>query len=120
MIGKTTSRCCGTTITSLSAVLPENGVVVFDLDDTLYPERAFVQSGFRAVGRYIERNFGTDVYERSSELLATGADDPFGGIIAEFGLPLGKSQLVNVYRTHIPELALAEDVRELLTGLCAA
>ena len=27
--------------------------VVFDVDDTLYPERDFVRSGYRAVGEYL-------------------------------------------------------------------
>jgi putative hydrolase of the HAD superfamily len=30
-------------------------LVAFDLDDTLYPERAFIRSGFRAVSDYLQR-----------------------------------------------------------------
>jgi putative hydrolase of the HAD superfamily len=37
-----------------------DGAVVFDLDDTLYPYRAFVGSGFRAVARATERFYGVD------------------------------------------------------------
>lgn len=105
-------------ITSLSAVLPENGVVVFDLDDTLYPERAFVRSGFRAVARFIEQQCAVCVHERIRELAAANGD-PFGSLIAEFRLPLSTSQLLEVYRTHIPELKLAAEVEELLTSLRA-
>lgn len=32
--------------------------IVFDLDDTLYPERQFALSGFRAAARWAEREFG--------------------------------------------------------------
>ena len=30
--------------------MPRLRAVVFDLDDTLYPESAYVRSGFRALG----------------------------------------------------------------------
>ena len=32
-------------------------LIAFDLDDTLYPEQSFVQSGFRVVARAIEERF---------------------------------------------------------------
>ena len=32
-------------------------VIIFDLDDTLYLERTFVESGFKAVAEYIEKKF---------------------------------------------------------------
>ena len=32
-------------------------LIAFDLDDTLYPELSFVQSGFRAVARVVEERF---------------------------------------------------------------
>ena len=32
-------------------------LIAFDLDDTLYPELSFVQSGFRAVARAVEERF---------------------------------------------------------------
>ena len=31
-------------------------VLVFDLDDTLYPERQFALSGFQAAGRWAKRS----------------------------------------------------------------
>ena len=34
--------------------------VVFDLDDTLYPEISFVKSGFRVVAGYLGPRFGFD------------------------------------------------------------
>jgi hypothetical protein len=35
--------------------LPEPRGIVFDLDDTLYPYRAFVRSGLRVIGQRIAR-----------------------------------------------------------------
>ena len=34
--------------------------VVFDIDDTLYLERDYVRSGFRAVGEHVARSTGVD------------------------------------------------------------
>ena len=31
--------------------------IVFDLDDTLYPEMEFVMSGFRAVAKYLAKKY---------------------------------------------------------------
>jgi putative hydrolase of the HAD superfamily len=33
-------------------------ILVFDLDDTLYPERQFALSGFAAAGRWAEAELG--------------------------------------------------------------
>jgi putative hydrolase of the HAD superfamily len=33
-------------------------VLIFDLDDTLYPEISYVESGFRAVSAFLETQFG--------------------------------------------------------------
>lgn len=35
--------------------MPAIALVAFDLDDTLYPERAFVRSGFRVVSDYLQQ-----------------------------------------------------------------
>ncbi len=35
--------------------------VIFDLDDTLYPEPSYVFSGYRAVAKPFARNSGTPV-----------------------------------------------------------
>ncbi len=34
--------------------------VVFDMDDTLYDEMTFVQSGFRSVAQYLSTRFNLD------------------------------------------------------------
>ena len=35
-------------------------ILVFDLDDTLYPERTYVESGFKAVADSLAQKFGFD------------------------------------------------------------
>jgi putative hydrolase of the HAD superfamily len=104
--------------TSLSAVpLPERSVVVFDLDDTLYPERDFVRSGFRAVAACIERETGADVFQRLIDLFEEQQPDPFAVVLAERGLSIDKATLVETYRLHQPVMTLSEEVARLLQDL---
>lgn len=104
--------------TCLSAVPPpEACVVVFDLDDTLYPEREFVRSGFRAVADWVAREMGAEVRSRLFQMLSYQQHDPFGTLICELRLPIEKQLLVRIYHEHTPDLALTLDVARLLTHL---
>lgn len=99
--------------------LPEAGVVIFDLDDTLYPERDFVLSGFRAVAAVITDHAG--VFDRLVELFEAGEGDSFGRVLAENGLPAAmKRQLIKTYRDHNPTLTLAPEVVQMLNNLRAS
>ncbi len=93
--------------------------LVFDLDDTLYPERAFVYSGFAAVDAWIRRELKVEGFrEVAEELFAAG----HRGQIFDEALPrlnLAPSmelitQLVGVYREHEPKLELFPDAAEVL------
>ena len=98
--------------------LPERGVVVFDLDDTLYLERDFVYSGFRAAADAISHETGEDVFGRLIEQFEARGSDPFGTVLTERGLPLAtKRLLIETYREHRPSLNLAPAVAELLGSL---
>ncbi len=102
----------------MSAVpLPELCAVVFDLDDTLYPEREFVRSGFRAVSNAIERETGKCVFDRLIELFEYQHPDPFDEVRQQFRLSIPKQALVDMYRNHLPDLALTAEVSGLLAEL---
>jgi putative hydrolase of the HAD superfamily len=106
---------------SLSAVpLPEQCVVVFDLDDTLYPERDFVRSGFQAVASLIQRETGTDPFDRLMELFDGRQPDPFGVVLLDRRLSMDKESLIRTYREHQPKLVLTDEVRRLLQDLRSA
>ena len=97
--------------------------VLFDLDDTLYPERAFVQSGFRAVGRFLAARHGLDEDELVARMLEVldreGRGKIFDRVLTESGL-LSEERvrlLVHLYRTHRPAIAPFEDVLPALAGL---
>lgn len=110
--------CCATTSTSLSAVpLPNRCAIVFDLDDTLYPERDFVVSGFRAISAIVEREIGESVFERLIELFDAGHCDPIGEVSRKF-CPISPWQaLLDTHRYHFPGITLAPSVARLLTEL---
>lgn len=99
--------------------------VVFDLDDTLYPERDYVLSGFRAVAGWAEihlkvpQEIGlaelTDLFEQGVR------GDTFNRWLAghKHNLPDHEviRQMVQVYRQHIPAIAPFPGVPELLAAL---
>ncbi len=48
-------------------------IVVFDLDDTLYPESAYALSALTAAGRFAQAEFGWDAFAaKLTELFASG------------------------------------------------
>ena len=102
------------TTTCLSEVpLPESCVIVFDLDDTLCPERDFVLSGFRAVSGLL----GKDISSQMVDWFDAGEKDALGRAQAETGTQIPKEDMLRVYREHRPNLELKPGVSELLEKL---
>lgn len=99
--------------------------IIFDLDDTLYPERDYVLSGFRAVSAWAEANLNIPAARAFDELKILFDQgvrgDTFNRWLEHYGLnDNGLAQtLVQVYREHRPTLAPFPDVPELLTILRA-
>lgn len=97
--------------------------VVFDLDDTLYAERAYVLSGFFAVARWCEREFQMRVdatVTELSELLDSGIrGNTFNRFCETHGLEeeMIVPRMVKVYRGHRPELVPYQGVPRLLKRL---
>ena len=115
--------------------------VVFDLDDTLYPEREYVRGGYRAVGRHLRDTYGCAVgFVRRTALFgekADGDENPFAAWLWDrfrrgesagafdalnhrFGLGLDEAriaELVEVYRGHEPDIRPYEGVPRLLGRL---
>ena len=104
-------------------------ILVLDLDDTLYPEATFVDSGFSAVADYLSPIVGmpaATLHERMRELLAEhGRGRVFDLLLAGLDVPaLDADALVptcvEVYRTHEPAIALSPEVRDLLEELSSS
>jgi putative hydrolase of the HAD superfamily len=101
-------------------------LVAFDLDDTLYPEREFVHSGFTAVARHL-----ADLGVIDAESFLTIATSLFmaGARGNIFDLALEKlavvfpaarvCELVRVYREHQPQIRPFTESPQLLQSLKA-
>lgn len=98
--------------------------VVFDLDDTLYPEKQFVFSGFRAVEEWLGKNGNVaGFFEIAAELFNTGArGNIFDLALAHLGIttkPGLIGELLKVYREHAPLISLYADADQALKTLRA-
>ena len=88
--------------------------LVFDLDDTLYPESDFVRSGFAAVGDWLHGEHGVAGFtEEAGRLFAAGARGRiFDEALQRLNVPGDPdlvATLVQVYRAHTPRLSLYPD-----------
>jgi putative hydrolase of the HAD superfamily len=95
-------------------------LVVFDLDDTLYPEHAFVQSGFRAAGDWLHRNHGiSGLAEIAMSLFERGVRGTnFDDSLRQLGCSTDLVRsLIAVYRDHEPRIVLYPDAVWALTRL---
>ena len=96
--------------------------LVFDLDDTLYPERSHAVGGFRAAGEWARSALGIEGLEDD---LTRHLDD--GRLGQSFVLALAARRpgyspdelqsLIRAWREHVPSLALFPDAARLLERL---
>ncbi len=93
--------------------------LVFDLDDTLYPEGEFVTSGYRSVARYVADRWSCSFEDVLSTMLGAlnerGKEGVFPALQARYpeaSISLG--EMVEVYRHHNPAIRLFPGYRELL------
>jgi len=96
--------------------------VIFDLDDTLYPEREFVNSGFEAVAEWVEEKFGFSsklVAKEFYHIFQEGMRrNVFNKWLEDRGL--GEEwvpHMVQVYREHFPRISPYPEVRDVLARL---
>jgi putative hydrolase of the HAD superfamily len=94
-------------------------MIVFDLDDTLYLERDFVRSGFQAAGAWLKRIRGSDGLEQHClDLFGAGQRTRiFDTALDRLGIGGDKdlvARLVEIYRTHSPNISLAPDAHRYL------
>jgi len=98
--------------------------IVFDLDDTLYPERDYVLSGFKVVAEWGQLHLGIPVEQGFSELhdlyVAGVRGETFNRWLVHHNIsPEGVvSELVQVYRDHQPAIRCFPETPALLDSLC--
>jgi putative hydrolase of the HAD superfamily len=96
----------------------------FDLDDTLFLERMYVLSGFAAVANQIANEYGIEPDDTLKELLAVEASGTQGRVFNAW--LQGRDQLANrvavhllvdIYRSHRPNISLLPGVLHMLESL---
>lgn len=97
--------------------------VIFDLDDTLYDERFFIEGGFRLVSLDLQKIVGIDSEFLFNELMdildRDGRGFIFDTILKKYNVyskeTVGK--LVTLYRSHAPSIHVYDGVQDMLPRL---
>ncbi|WP_342559389.1 HAD family hydrolase [Metasolibacillus sp. FSL K6-0083] len=96
-------------------------VIVFDMDDTLYDELTYVQSGFRAVAEYLKNLTSVDKDELYSfmweRLLQNGRGRIFNDVLLAYSGQIDEHLLrkcIEVYREHEPNIQLPRQSVQIL------
>lgn len=98
-----------------------DSVIVFDLDDTLYLECDYVESGLRAVGVWAGQQLGVPGLggRMLEHFRAGGRGHLFDDALTEAGIaprPDLVDRMIRVYRQHRPTIHLAEDAVRYLAS----
>lgn len=104
--------------------MAESRAVIFDLDDTLYPERRFALSGFRHVAQILARSSGVDAGQALSILVGCLKRGERATALQTLCRTLGYSVesvpvLVDLIRGHAPDLNLPPSSARVLERLRA-
>jgi putative hydrolase of the HAD superfamily len=100
--------------------------VLFDLDDTLYPEIEFARGGFRAAAELLGSETGREPEALMARMLdiveREGRGRVFDQVLAGLGMasPELVDRLVEAYQTHDPQLGLFPDVEPTFARLRTA
>lgn len=86
--------------------------VIFDLDDTLYSEKEYVKSGFKAVSDYLGCG-----YEDKLWSFFEAGKPAIDELLKELGRESEKEESLQIYRSHKPEIRLYPGVAEMIENL---
>jgi len=100
----------------------KRAVVVFDLDDTLYPEEEYVDSGIRYVCSQINFLCGIDCYDAIQEQRLHDSKLDWLSLLCELcDLKLSvKESLLWMYRLHLPCIKLSQNCSVALEKIKSA
>lgn len=98
-------------------------ILVFDLDDTLYSEITYVQSGLKAVSHFLNGRYGISTDDIYSELIDVlkrdGRGKIFDSCLTTFELFNASvvKECLSVYRSHTPAIQLFQETLPTLEQL---
>ena len=103
-----------------SSFLIKRSVLVFDLDDTLYPELSYVHSGFRAVANFLSPLLSKPVEALAAGMMAEEAAQGRGQVFDNVLRQHNRwsktlvAACLRAYRQHQPEISLFPDAERAL------
>lgn len=86
--------------------------VIFDLDDTLYSEKEYVKSGYKAVSDYLGGSFEKQLWN-----FFEGGKPAIDALLKDIGREAERTQVLSIYRSHKPTIHLYYGVVKLLQFL---
>ena len=101
--------------------------VVFDLDDTLYDEIEYCETGFKTVAEFLAQLPETPsagcIFEAFwKQFNSSNRKNTFNAALDDLGVSYDGNliaELVNAYRNHIPTIKLTQDSQDVLSELVA-
>lgn len=93
--------------------LKEIDAVIFDLDDTLYPEKDYVRSGYKRIGQLLNK---PELAEKMWEVFQRGGK-AIDEVLEAEGMLEQKENALKAYRLQNPEIQLFSGVAEMLGRL---
>ena len=96
--------------------------VIFDMDDTLFPESDYVKSGLKTISEFLISEYKIqDFYSHSYALYKKGVrGEIFNLTLNQMDITYDDTfilKLVEMYRNHLPQIKLFEDAKWVLTYL---
>lgn len=90
-------------------------VIVFDLDDTIYKEIEYLKSAYNEIAAKIAPIISATTHDISTDMikLYEQGENVFEYLTREFDLPYSITDLLNIYRKHIPQIDLTSNNKEL-------
>ena len=90
-------------------------VIVFDLDDTIYKEIEYLKSAYNEIAAKIAPIISATTHDISTVMikLYEQGENVFEYLTREFDLPYSITDLLNIYRKHIPQIDLTSNNKEL-------
>ncbi len=91
-------------------------LIILDLDDTLYSEKAFVLSGFRHISKLISNKIPqlseTDIFLNLINFFEMGSKKVFDLLIEHYSIQklFNVTELISSYKYHLPNIYLFDDV----------
>ena len=96
----------------------ETYVVVFDLDDTLFPEIDYQKSGYEYLKLTLSKKFNTKINIDINEIIKDKNHDFLRLLCEKIKVPISvKKSLLWQYRLHDPNIKLRNDIKNLIEKL---